>query len=181
MKKFYNIPNLLTTFRLILIIPILILANLDTKLSSLLSAILFVIAAITDILDGYIARKYNLESTFGKLIDPLADKLLIISVLIILVKLHRIPVIFPLIIIAREFVITGLRAVASSQGIIIQASQFGKDKTFFQTVSLTCLLIYYPLFGINSYSIGIFFIIIATFYTVFSGIKYLKDFISKLK
>ena len=181
MKKVYNIANILTLFRLILIIPILILANLDTKFTSLLSAILFVIAAITDVLDGYIARKYNLVTTFGKLVDPLADKLLIISVLIILVKLNRIPVIFPLIIIAREFTITGLRAIASSQGIIIPASQFGKDKTFFQTVSLTCLLIYYPLFGINSYSIGIFFIIIATFYTLFSGIKYIIDFSKKLK
>ena len=181
MKKVYNIANLLTLFRLILIIPVLILVYFDTKITSLISAILFVIAAITDVLDGYIARKYNLITTVGKLIDPLADKLLIISVLIILVKLNRVPVIFPLIIIAREFTITGLRAIASTHGIVISANQFGKDKTFFQTVSLTCLLIYYPLFGINSYAVGIFFIIVATFYTLFSGVKYIKDFIEKIK
>ena len=181
MKKLYNLPNILTSFRLILIIPILILADINTRISSLLAAILFVIAAITDVLDGYIARKHNLVTTFGKLIDPLADKLLIVSILIILVKLHRVPVIFPLIIIAREFTITGLRAVATTQGIIIQANQLGKDKALFQNVSLTCLLIYYPLWGINSYAVGLFFITIATFYTVFSGIKYIKDFIEKIK
>ncbi len=181
MKKIYNLPNLLTTIRLILIIPIIFLVSFDTKITSLISAILFVVAGITDLLDGYIARKYNLVSTFGKLIDPLADKLLTISVLIILVKLNRVPVIFPLIIIAREFTITGLRAVASSQGIIISASQFGKDKTLFQNVSLTCLLIHYPLFGINSHAVGLFFITVATFYTIFSGINYIKDFISQIK
>ncbi len=180
MKKFYNPANLLTSLRLILIIPILILLNVDKKIPNLISAILFVLASITDVIDGYIARKYNMETTFGKLIDPLADKLLIISVIVLLVKLHRIPIVFALIIISREFIITGLRAIASSEGIIISANKFGKDKTFFQTVSLTCLIIYYPLMGIHSYSIGIFFLIIAVIYTVFSAYKYIKEFISNI-
>ncbi len=181
MKKIYNIPNILTLTRLILIIPVLILLYFNNKTSNLISAILFVIASITDIVDGYIARKLNQVTTFGKLIDPLADKLLILSVLIMLVKLNRIPVVFALIIISREFIITGLRSVASSEGIIISANQMGKDKTFFQTVSFTCLIIYYPLFGINSYSIGIFFLIIAVFYTIISGYKYIKEFITTMK
>ena len=180
MKKVYNLPNLLTCIRLILIIPILILLYIDNRILNLISAVLFVIASLTDIIDGYLARRLNQVTKIGKLIDPLADKLLILSVLIVLLKLNRVPLIFALIIIAREFIITGLRAVASSEGIIIPASQIGKDKTFFQTVSFTCLIIYHPLFGINSYSVGLFFLVVAVLYTIISGYKYIKDFISIL-
>jgi len=180
MKKVKNVPNIFTAIRIILIIPILILLYANNKICNLISAILFVIASVTDVLDGYFARKYNQVTTFGKFIDPLADKLLIISIIVVLVKMNRIPLILALIIISREFIITGLRAIASSQGIIIAANKFGKDKTLFQTVSLTCLILYYPLFGINSYAIGNFFLIIAVGYTIFSAYKYINEFLNKL-
>ena len=136
-KTKMNLPNQLTIFRCILIVPfvILLLNGFD-----LISLAIFIIASLTDLADGKIARKYNLVTNFGKFMDPLADKLLVCSALIILIQLGRIPSWVVLIIIAREFIITGFRTVASDKGVVIAASYWGKYKTTFQMI-MVCLML----------------------------------------
>ena len=136
-----NLPNKLTTFRVILI-PFFVLFLLTdvTAFDKWIALFLFIIASLTDLLDGHIARKYNLVTNFGKFMDPLADKLLVCSALICLVALARIPAWIVIVIIAREFIISGFRLVASDNGVVIAASYWGKFKTTFQMVMI-CLMI----------------------------------------
>lgn len=136
-----NLPNKLTMFRVILI-PFFIVFLLVpiTSFDKWIALAIFIIASLTDLLDGKIARKYNLVTNFGKFMDPLADKLLVCSALICLIELNRIPSWMVIIIIAREFIISGFRLVASDNGVVIAASYWGKFKTTFQMVAV-CLLI----------------------------------------
>ena len=136
-----NLPNKLTMFRVILI-PFFIVFLLIpiTPYDKWIAPAIFVIASLTDLLDGKIARKYNLVTNFGKFMDPLADKLLVCSALICLIELDKIPSWMVIIIIAREFIISGFRLVASDNGVVIAASYFGKFKTTFQMLAV-CLMI----------------------------------------
>lgn len=136
-----NLPNKLTIFRVILI-PFFIVFLLVpiTPVDKWIALAIFIIASLTDLLDGKIARKYNLVTNFGKFMDPLADKLLVCSALICLIELERIPSWMVIVIIAREFIISGFRLVASDNGVVIAASYWGKFKTTFQMVAV-CLLI----------------------------------------
>lgn len=138
-----NLPNKLTVLR-VLMIPLYVLLlylGRDNKLVNMLALIVFIIAALTDTLDGYIARKYNLVTNFGKFMDPLADKLLVCSGLIIFIQLGRINAIIVLIIIAREFIISGFRLVASDAGVVIAAAFLGKIKTVVQMISVILLTV----------------------------------------
>ena len=132
-----NLPNKLTMFRVILI-PFFVLFMLAdvTAYDKWIALAVFIIASLTDLLDGYIARKYNLVTNFGKFMDPLADKLLVCSALICLVALSRIPAWIVIVIIAREFIISGFRLIAAEKGKVIAASMWGKWKTTFQMVML---------------------------------------------
>ena len=136
-----NLPNKLTMFRVILI-PFFIVFLLIpiTPYDKWIALAIFVLASLTDLLDGKIARKYNLVTNFGKFMDPLADKLLVCSALICLIELDKIPSWMVIIIIAREFIISGFRLVASDNGVVIAASYFGKFKTTFQ-MQAVCLMI----------------------------------------
>ena len=136
-----NLPNKLTMFRVILI-PFFIVFLLIpiTPYDKWIALAIFVIASLTDLPDGKIARKYNLVTNFGKFMDPLADKLLVCSALICLIELDKIPSWMVIIIIAREFIISGFRLVASDNGVVIAASYFGKFKTTFQMLAV-CLMI----------------------------------------
>ena len=136
-----NLPNKLTIFRVILI-PFFIVFLLIpiTPYDKWIALAIFIIASLTDLLDGKIARKYNLVTNFGKFMDPLADKLLVCSALICLIELERIPSWMVIIIIAREFVISGFRLIASDNGVVIAASYWGKFKTTFQMIAV-CLMI----------------------------------------
>ena len=151
MKKM-NIPNKLTIFRVILILPfVLLLLSGSWEWSAALSGGLgkyvdyialgiFIVASLTDLIDGHIARKYNLVTNFGKFMDPLADKLLVCAALIALVELNRIPAWIVILIISRDFIISGFRLVASDNHVVIAASYWGKFKTVFQMV-MVCLMI----------------------------------------
>ena len=151
MKKM-NIPNKLTIFRVILILPfVLLLLSGSWEWSAALSGGLgkyvdyialgiFIVASLTDLIDGHIARKYNLVTNFGKFMDPLADKLLVCAALIALVELNRIPAWIVILIISRDFIISGFRRVASDNHVVIAASYWGKFKTVFQMV-MVCLMI----------------------------------------
>ena len=136
-----NLPNKLTIFRVILIPFFVVLLLFDiTAYDKWIALAIFIVASLTDFLDGHIARKYNLVTNFGKFMDPLADKLLVCSAMICLVELSRIPAWVVIVIISREFIISGFRLVASDNGVVIAASYWGKFKTTFQ-ILMICLMI----------------------------------------
>jgi len=135
-----NFPNVLTVLR-ILLVPVLVVALLDqTPNGDLLAAIVFAVASMTDAVDGWLARRRQSITTFGKLMDPLADKLLITSALVSLVSLYRLDAWVAMVIIAREFAVTGLRMLAVEQGHVIPASIWGKLKTVFQVAMVLALI-----------------------------------------
>lgn len=138
-----NLPNKLTILRTIMIPVFLIFLYIPGlgMTGDVLVAAIFVLASFTDLLDGKIARKYNLVTNFGKFMDPLADKLLVCSALIALVDLDRIPAWVVIIIIAREFIISGFRLIASDNGVVIAASYWGKFKTTFQMIMIILLIL----------------------------------------
>ena len=143
-----NLPNKLTIFRVILIVPFIVLLlggnagwfGENTLISGWIALAIFIAASLTDLLDGKIARKYNLVTNFGKFMDPLADKLLVSSAMICLVEMGRIPAWVVIVIISREFIISGFRLIASDNGVVIAASYWGKFKTTFQMI-MVCLMI----------------------------------------
>src|SRR5947208_17091605 len=127
-----NLPNFLTLLR-ILLVPVLVVALLDkTPNGDLLAAIVFAVASVTDAVDGYLARRRESITTFGKLMDPIADKLLIIAALLALVSLNRVAAWVAMVIIAREFAVTAMRMAAAQQGVIVPAGALGKAKTVTQ-------------------------------------------------
>ena len=132
-----NLPNKLTVLRMIMIVPFVVLLLMGFDWIALF---LFIAASLTDLLDGKIARKYNLVTNFGKFMDPLADKLLVCAAMIVLVEMGRIPSWIVTIIISREFIISGFRLIASDNGVVIAASYWGKFKTVFQMIMI-CLMI----------------------------------------
>jgi CDP-diacylglycerol--glycerol-3-phosphate 3-phosphatidyltransferase len=135
-----NLPNLLTVFRMLLV-PVLVAALLSgTPNGDLFAAGVFALASLTDALDGWIARRRKAETNFGKLMDPLADKLLVTAALVSLVSLDRVAAWVAMVIIAREFAVTGLRTMAMEQGHVVPASVWGKLKTAVQIVAVLCLI-----------------------------------------
>ncbi len=139
-----NIPNLLTFGRIVMIPLCLWLLGEDTPRSGFWAAIVFTLAALTDALDGYLARKLGVVSVLGKLLDPLADKLIVMAALVWLVPMGRIPAWAVVILLAREFSVTALRSVAASEGVIIAAGQEGKTKTALQMIGIIALIVGYP-------------------------------------
>lgn len=143
-----NLPNKLTIFRVILVVPFVIALlggnagwfGNNLLISEIVALAIFIIASLTDLIDGKIARKYNMVTNFGKFMDPLADKLLVSAALIVLVSMERIPAWVVIIIISREFIISGFRLVAADNRVVIAASYWGKFKTAFQMV-MVCLMI----------------------------------------
>lgn len=138
-----NLPNKLTTFRVILIpfFVFFMLAPNMTGINHYIAAAIFIVASLTDLLDGKIARKYNLVTNFGKFMDPLADKLLVCSAMICLIQAGQLAAWIVVIIIAREFIISGFRLIASDNGVVIAASYWGKFKTTFQMLMVIVLIL----------------------------------------
>ena len=135
-----NVPNVLTLLR-ILLVPVLVVALLDkTSDGDVLAAVVFALASFTDAIDGYIARSRNAITTFGKLMDPVADKLLIIAALFSLVSLHRLPAWIAMVIVAREFAVTVTRMAAAPTGVVIAANWWGKTKTIVQVAAIFFLI-----------------------------------------
>ena len=142
-----NLPNKLTTLRVIMIpffVFFLLWQNGENRTFRMIALALFIIASLTDLLDGKIARKYNLVTNFGKFMDPLADKLLVCSALICMIELHELPAWMVIVIISREFIISGFRLVASDNGVVIAASYWGKFKTTFQMIGVVLLIFNIP-------------------------------------
>ena len=166
-----NLPNKLTVLR-VLMIPffvVFMLMNIVPGMDKWIALAIFVVASLTDLLDGKIARKYNLVTNFGKFMDPLADKLLVSSAMICLVEMGRLPAWIVIIIISREFIISGFRLVASDSGIVIAASYWGKFKTVFQMVMIIVMIMD---FGPSFAMLETILIYVALILTVVSLIDY---------
>jgi CDP-diacylglycerol--glycerol-3-phosphate 3-phosphatidyltransferase len=182
-----NLPNILTMTRIAAIPLMAALLMSPEQPAGFWAAAVFSLASITDWLDGYLARRMGIVTIFGKFLDPIADKLIVMAALIMILPFGRVPAWMVLVILGREIIITGLRGIASSEGIVIQASDLGKFKTIFQLVAIIGLLLHYDynwLFGIehhlvhvNMHNVGMFFLWIATLLTVWSGVDYLARFI----
>jgi CDP-diacylglycerol---glycerol-3-phosphate 3-phosphatidyltransferase len=171
----FSTPNLLSLLR-IATAPLLVYLLLFTgPLASALAAGVFLIACITDFLDGYIARNYGSGTTLGKFLDPLADKLVVNAALIMLAAIPRVPHIpawIVVVLVSRETMVTGLRAVAAAQGRVIGAEELGKYKMALQSIALLGLLIHYPYFYIDFFAGGMFILWIATVVSIWSGVDY---------
>jgi CDP-diacylglycerol--glycerol-3-phosphate 3-phosphatidyltransferase len=166
-----NLPNTLTVLR-ILLVPVVVVALLEeTPNGDAIAAGVFALAAFTDGLDGYIARSRGAVTTFGKLMDPIADKLLVTAALVALVSLDRLQAWIAMVIIAREFAVTGLRGLAAEQGVVIQASWLGKVKTATQIAAVIALIVWHPApLGVD------LLVYVAVAFTVISGIDYFFGF-----
>ncbi|WP_079529912.1 CDP-diacylglycerol--glycerol-3-phosphate 3-phosphatidyltransferase [Halobacillus hunanensis] len=179
-----NLPNKITLSRIFLI-PIFIvlmsvpfqwgslqIGNAVLPISHLAGALLFIIASTTDWIDGYIARKHNLVTNLGKFLDPLADKLLVSAALILLVEIGLAPAWIVIVIISREFAVTGLRLVAAGEGSVLAASQMGKLKTWIQIVSISLLLLHNWPFAYIGFPMGTIALYAALIITFISGYDY---------
>ncbi len=165
-----NLPNKLTLLRIIAIPVFIVVLMMD---HGYIATVIFIAAALTDMLDGKIARKYNLVTNFGKLMDPLADKLLVMSALVCLVELARVPGWMVIVILAREFAVTGLRQVAASEGIVIAAGMTGKIKTITQMIAIPLLLLdNWPCRYIGV-PLDQIFLWLAVIMTIVSGVEYI--------
>jgi CDP-diacylglycerol---glycerol-3-phosphate 3-phosphatidyltransferase len=162
-----NLPNLLTVLR-IMLVPALVVALLgNSSEGDVLAAIVFALASATDFVDGYLARSRNSITTFGKLMDPLADKLLIVAALISLVSLHRLAAWVAMVIITRELAVTVLRLAATQAGIVLAASMFGKAKTCLQIAAILCVI---AVHGEPAWVAALLYVTVAV--TVLSGLDY---------
>jgi CDP-diacylglycerol--glycerol-3-phosphate 3-phosphatidyltransferase len=179
-----NIPNRITVSRIFLI-PIFVLmmvldfgwgnmSILGTTLpvEHFVGALIFIIASVTDWIDGHYARKYNLVTNLGKFLDPLADKLLVSSAFILLVEMGASPAWVIIIIISREFAVTGLRLICAEQGEVVAANQLGKIKTWTQIIAIASLLMNNIIFAMWGIPFGTIMLYVALFFTVWSGIDY---------
>jgi len=187
----FNLPNALTLFR-VLLIPVFILFlsspglfDMTLGQGALISAGIFFVASVTDWLDGYIARVTGQVTKVGKLFDPIADKLLVLSALILLVPHNEVPAWMAIVIIGREFAVTGFRAIATSEGVVIPAQEGGKAKMFFQIIAIIALLIdlgHLDFFRtvVNAYLIGTVSLWLAMVLAVLSGVQYFVSFWDKL-
>lgn len=182
-----NPPNILTLFRIACIPLMMVLLTSPSRESGFWAALVFAIATATDWVDGHLARRMGIETVFGKFLDPIADKLIVTAALIMILPFNRVPAWMVVVILAREIVITGLRSIASSEGIVIQASDLGKYKTIFQVTAIIGLLLHYdyhwlfginnPLVTVNMHNAGMFFFLIAFVLTIWSGVDYLAKFV----
>jgi CDP-diacylglycerol--glycerol-3-phosphate 3-phosphatidyltransferase len=183
-RELTNLPNLITMGRVVLIPFVLFFIDNFNPLRSFIASLLYLVAAAGDFLDGYLARKRGEVSMLGKFLDPLADKLLVTSVLVYMLALGRVDAWVVVVIIARDFVVNGLRSIASAQGLVIAASDGGKIKTALQLVSIMMLLIYfrYPALGtgitVDYYRDGLILLYVSTAVSVFSGGQYIRHFLA---
>ena len=181
MKITLSHPNTLTLFRIAVIPIIVILMLYPNRISTWIAALLFSAAAITDYFDGYFARRFGLVSNLGKVMDPVADKLLASSAFIMLASLGWVPAWIVCIIIGREIAVTGLRNIIAEKGEDVSASNLGKYKTGFKIAAIIPLLIHYPFFGLDPQAIGVFFLWGALAFTLWSGADYFFKFRNLLK
>ena len=175
-----NLANKLTILRVLLVPMFMACMLTDIPHGDIIGTTIFVLAALTDLLDGYIARKRKEVTNLGKLLDPLADKLLMSAALVVLLELSRIPSWIAILIIGREFLVTGLRAIAAVDGIVIAATNLAKVKTVAQLVSLSMLLVDTQLTRLFGFSIGMWALYAALGITIYTGYDYFVKTFSRI-
>ncbi|ATB40572.1 CDP-diacylglycerol--glycerol-3-phosphate 3-phosphatidyltransferase [Cystobacter fuscus] len=187
-QEFWNLPNMLTLGRIALIPLFVWLTYEADPLDSLLAAAVFAVAAITDIVDGYLARRWNLITVVGKFMDPLADKLIAMAALVMMVRLGRIAAWVVIVLLAREFIVSGLRTIAASEGMVIAAGQEGKWKTSLQLVGIISLCVHYEhpvdmgfyAAPVNFNKVGQVLVYLSGAFSVWSAVVYFRAFLSML-
>lgn len=175
-EEFFTLPNMLTLVRVGSIPLLLALLYIKGPLWSWLAGLVFCASGLTDLLDGWLARRLKKDSRMGRFLDPLADKLLISSMLVMLVSLGRIPAWMAVVIICREIAVTGLRAIAASQGFTLPSDMWGKSKTMIQMVGVFLLIIPPPVAGIDNRLVGLVVMSVALIITAWSGLAYILRF-----
>jgi CDP-diacylglycerol--glycerol-3-phosphate 3-phosphatidyltransferase len=180
-REIFNLPNTITLLRISVVPFLFILLSSPGEFWSLILAILFIAASITDFLDGFIARRYQLITTMGKFLDPLADKLIVNTAMILMLPIGRIPAWIVAITIIRDLIVDGIRSIASSEGLFIQSSRLAKQKTVAQIFAVTALMIHYPIFGVDAHAVGMVILYIAFVLTVYSGTDYFLKFYRRIK
>jgi CDP-diacylglycerol--glycerol-3-phosphate 3-phosphatidyltransferase len=186
-SEFTNLPNLVTMGRVVLIPAVLLFIDNYSPLRSFIAALLYLVSAATDALDGYLARSRGQVSVLGKFLDPLADKLAVTAVLVFMVGLGRVPAWIVVVMIARDLAVNGLRSVASAHGLVISASEGGKVKTALQLVAIVMLLIHfrYQMLGlersVDYHAAGMYTLYVSLAMSLLSGFDYLRRFVSVLQ
>lgn len=171
-----NLANKITLLRILMAPLVVVLLYYEGPIFCVLAALSFIFASITDWADGYIARRDNIVTSMGKFLDPLADKVLICSVFIMFVKLGWAPAWVVIVIVCRELVVTGLRAIAIDEGLVLAADKFGKAKTVLQIVAAVPLILHYPVFGFDPQPLGLVLLYGALLLALISGVNYCNDF-----
>jgi CDP-diacylglycerol---glycerol-3-phosphate 3-phosphatidyltransferase len=174
-----HLPNFLTLGRLVLVPPIVILLFFPGKFASALAGGLFLIASLTDFFDGFIARRFNVESSFGRFLDPIADKVLVTSALIMLIALDRVPAWVVMLIITREVAVSALRAITKTWNTTLQPSPVGKLKAVVQFAAVVPLIVHYKydlIVPIDFHAVGTVLLYAALGLTIWSGIDYFVKF-----
>jgi CDP-diacylglycerol--glycerol-3-phosphate 3-phosphatidyltransferase len=184
-RDFLNAPNAITLVRIAMIPVFLYFTYVESRVNSFIAGMVYAVTGTTDFLDGWVARKKGLVTVIGKFLDPLADKLIVISALVMLVHLGRVAAWVVIVVMAREFMVTGLRTIAMSEGIVIAAGQEGKQKTAFQVAAITFLIIHYtyPIdaiffsFDLDANRVGTWLLYVSVFFAVWSAWNYFREFV----
>jgi len=175
-REIFNLPNTITLMRISVVPFLFILLSSPGEFWSLILAAIFLLASFTDFVDGYVARKYQMITTLGKFLDPIADKLIINTAMILMIPIGRIPAWIVAITIVRDLLVDWIRGIASSEGVFIPASRLGKQKTFAQTVAVTALIAHYSIFGVDAHIVGMVILYVALLLTIYSGLDYFIKF-----
>jgi CDP-diacylglycerol---glycerol-3-phosphate 3-phosphatidyltransferase len=181
----FNPANLLTLFRIVTVpVVVVLLYTPDGRdisfFRSVLAVVLFTLASFTDLFDGYVARRYGMVTSLGKLLDPLADKLLVCAAMVMLIPPGRVPAWIVAIIVAREIGVTALRGAASTEGLVIAASRLGKAKTILLSIGVGALILNYPVYGIDFHLLGMLFLVAGLVLTAWSGLDYFLRFLKEI-
>jgi CDP-diacylglycerol--glycerol-3-phosphate 3-phosphatidyltransferase len=184
-REALNLPNLITLTRIALIPVFLYFTYYESRVDSFIAAMVYAVTSATDFLDGWVARRKNLVTVIGKFLDPLADKLIVMAALVMLVHLGRVQAWVVIAVMAREFIVTGLRTIAMSEGIVIAAGQEGKYKTALQLIAITFLLLHYtyPIdawvftFDLDANRVGTWILYLSLFFSVLSAVLYFRSFV----
>ena len=184
-KEFLNAPNAITLVRIAMIPVFLYFTYVESRTNSFIAGLVYAVTGTTDFLDGWVARKKGLVTVIGKFLDPLADKLIVMAALVMLVHLGRVAAWVVIVVMAREFMVTGLRTIAMSEGIVIAAGQEGKQKTAFQVAAITFLIIHYTYpvdmvffsFDLDANRVGTLLLYASLVFSVWSAWSYFRNFV----
>jgi CDP-diacylglycerol--glycerol-3-phosphate 3-phosphatidyltransferase/cardiolipin synthase len=174
-----NPANLLTALRIISVPVFLVFLYFDKPFLNVIACVIYTVFAVTDYVDGYIARKYNMVTDLGKILDPVADKIFVAATMIALVEMGRLEGFVLMIILTRDFAVGALRNLAASKGIIIAAGNAGKWKTGFQMTGVGCIIFKNSLFGLNVHLVGTILVYISLIFSMYSAWEYFRGYYRK--